>query len=144
MKLNITIEREDPKNNITGYKTIAKHNPIGWWSVTTEGDCEGRGTRDIGAFYGHVAEIAFSNRQKACYTLGFEPIYDMVDLKFRPDVVVKANNDETEIKVHIRFSYSMLNGTTPNPKAIAVWMDADGIVVSKSNYYDSILLTMKV
>ena len=49
-------------------------NPIGWWQVTTEGDCEGRSTKQLGDFYGHVAEIAFHLANKCGYTLQFHPL----------------------------------------------------------------------
>lgn len=48
-------------------------SPVGWWSVTTEADCEGRTTCYLGAFYGHVAEIAFSLADKCLYSLLFTP-----------------------------------------------------------------------
>jgi hypothetical protein len=144
MKLNLTIQRADPKTEIWGYATLAKLDPIGWWKVTTEGDCEGRSTDTLGTFYGHVAEIAFANRKKSSYSLRFEPVLN----KGVPDEVqtrvVVAGPKEKEIKVHISFAYKMLDGCKPNPEAVAAWLDADGVTVTNSNYYDAILLTMKV
>jgi hypothetical protein len=49
-------------------------SPIGWWSVTTEGDEEGRSTTQLGTHYGHVAEIAFSLADKCYYALEFKPV----------------------------------------------------------------------
>jgi hypothetical protein len=49
-------------------------SPIGWWKVTTEGDCEGRSTRDLGIFEGHVVDIAYHLAKHAMYQLEFEPI----------------------------------------------------------------------
>jgi hypothetical protein len=144
MKLNLTIQRAEPKTEIWGYASLAKLNPIGWWKVTTEGDCEGRSTDTLGTFYGHVAEIAFANRKKSSYSLRFEPVKGMVALADRPAVAVVAGAKEKEIKVHISFAYSMLDGCKPNPKAVAAWLDADDVIVTESNYYDAILLTMKV
>lgn len=144
MKLNLTIQRAEPKTEIHGYASLAKFNPIGWWKVTTEGDCEGHSTDIIGIFYGHVAEIAFANRKKVGYSLRFEPDTTMVALKERPAVVVTAESKAKEIKVHITLAYKMLDGNKPNPKAVAAWLDADGVTVTGSNYHDAILLTMKV
>ena len=73
MKLNLKIETKSPKSDIWGYDSLAKYNPIGWWNVSTEGDCEGRSTDQLGTHYGHVAEIAFALRKKSGYSLRFEP-----------------------------------------------------------------------
>ena len=91
-----------------------------------------------------MAEIAFANRKKSSYSLRFEPVTDMVALAERPAVAVVAGAKEKEIKVHISFAYEMLDGCKPNPEAVAAWLDADGVTVANSNYYDAILLTMKV
>lgn len=42
------------------------------WHVTTEGDVEGRSTRNIGIFSGHLADIAAHLADQACYSLQFE------------------------------------------------------------------------
>jgi hypothetical protein len=46
----------------------------GYWKVTTEGDVEGRSTRDLGTFRGHIDEIAFHLANKCFYSLRFTPI----------------------------------------------------------------------
>ena len=46
----------------------------GYWKVTTEGDCEGRSTRDLGTFRGHIDEIAFHLANRCYYSLRFKPI----------------------------------------------------------------------
>lgn len=48
-------------------------SPVGWWAVTTEGDCEGKSTQHLGTYYGHVAEIAFFLADRAYYGLRFDP-----------------------------------------------------------------------
>jgi hypothetical protein len=52
-------------------------NPLGWWQVSTEGDVEGRSTRDLGTFYGYLDEIARVLSSKAYYALRFRKIRNM-------------------------------------------------------------------
>ena len=44
-------------------------NSLGLWEVTTEGDCEGRTTRDLGTYYGNFDEVAFHVADKVMYKL---------------------------------------------------------------------------
>ena len=39
-------------------KNRVQYKAFGWWHVTTEGDDEGRTTRDLGYHYGYLDEIA--------------------------------------------------------------------------------------
>lgn len=63
-----------PEKKIEIVKPTGYESPIGWWSVSTDGDCEGRSTRQLGEYYGHVAEIAFHLANKAMYDIEFTPI----------------------------------------------------------------------
>ncbi len=47
-------------------------SPLNWWTITTEGDEEGRTTVNLGTYYGHVAGLAFRFADKAFYGLRFE------------------------------------------------------------------------
>ena len=49
-------------------------NPVGFWEVSTEGDCEGRSMRRLGIFNGHFCDIAFGLADKCCYSLHFRKI----------------------------------------------------------------------
>lgn len=49
-------------------------NPYGTWQVTTEGDCEGRSTRNLGVYVGYLDDIAFALAEKCCYSLEFTKI----------------------------------------------------------------------
>ena len=65
-------------------------SPIGWWAVTTEGDCEGRSTDQLGTHFGHVAEIAFHLADKVVYKLTFSPVKNRpVPPAIRPTYVAK-------------------------------------------------------
>lgn len=46
-------------------------NSYGIWSVTTEGDCEGRTTKQLGTYEGHIDEIAKALSGKCYYSLRF-------------------------------------------------------------------------
>lgn len=46
----------------------------GFWRVRTEGDVEGRSTRELGVFYGELDEIAFALADKAYYSLNFSKV----------------------------------------------------------------------
>lgn len=52
-------------------------SPVGRWRVTTEGDCEGRSTRELGTFEGHVADIALRLSKECFYSLCFSPAEDL-------------------------------------------------------------------
>lgn len=45
----------------------------GIWTVTTEGDCEGRSVRNLGTYEGYIDEIALNLAGRAYYGLRFEP-----------------------------------------------------------------------
>lgn len=114
-----------------GYTT-----PINWWQVTTEGDCEGRTTKDLGDFYGHMVEIAFHLADKVYYSLTFKPIdLPLVVPTEYPKYVAKESD------VWISF-YS----NTPTAATLTKWFDTDEVTVAqrsaKSSYYNSVYLTL--
>lgn len=55
------------------FKPVAKPytNVYGLWNVTTEGDCEGRSTKNLGDFEGNIDEIALHLADKCYYSLRF-------------------------------------------------------------------------
>ena len=69
MKSGIDDRKENKMKKELTYK-----NPYGLWKVTTEGDCEGRSTRDLGIFKGYIDEIAFALADKCFYSLEFKYI----------------------------------------------------------------------
>lgn len=54
--------------------SVDYNNPIGVWRVTTEGDCEGRTTRDLGIYEGHIVDIAAALGRFAYYSLHFRRV----------------------------------------------------------------------
>jgi len=140
MKLNIDKSLLDQKTMRkkpvvpTGFES-----PVGWWSVTTEGDCEGRSTRQCGTHYGHVAEIAFSLADQGGYTLYFIPALERDYVP--PRVSYQAKGGE----VHITFCNGFMRGYDADVRATTVrkWLDAgEDIMVLKSNYYEAVLLRL--
>lgn len=51
-----------------------------YWSVSTEGDCEGHTTRQLGVYYGHIDEVALHLADKQYYSLSFAPLPDPQDI----------------------------------------------------------------
>lgn len=50
------------------------NNSFGVWTVTTEGDVEGRTITNLGVFEGHIDEIALHLADKCYYSLRFEGV----------------------------------------------------------------------
>lgn len=50
---------------------VPEFDPVGIWKVTTEADCEGRTTRELGFWEGHIADIAFYLADYCSYSLYF-------------------------------------------------------------------------
>lgn len=47
------------------------NSSYGLWKVTTEGDCEGKTTRNLGIYEGNISDIAFYLKNKCEYSLRF-------------------------------------------------------------------------
>lgn len=68
--------KEDQRRAAALAKGMNYLTPVGLWEVTTEGDCEGRTTRHLGTFEGHVADIARLLSREAYYSLKFRYVTD--------------------------------------------------------------------
>lgn len=106
----------------------------GIWTVTTEGDCEGRTTTQLGTYEGFVDEIAFRLADKAYYSLYFTLADKLPDL---------PKSEMTS--VHINFNID--SGTWPlTGKQRMDWgkkfFSTRPVVVEESNYYACMLLSM--
>jgi len=75
-------------------KEVKKFNAYGTWSVITEGDCEGKSTKNLGTFRGFLDEIAFHLADECYYCLNFTPVKQVkrFDIK-RHKVNVNLNID---------------------------------------------------
>lgn len=79
-------------------KRLSYTNPYGLWKVTTEGDCEGRSSRNLGIFEGYLDDIAFYLADKAYYTLEFEKI-DILRISHK-----NVNAERSEVNVSLDIS----------------------------------------
>jgi hypothetical protein len=131
-------------------KEIEKHNswasPIGWWSVSTEGDEEGRSTSALGSFHGHIAEIALHLSNKCFYSLRFVPgnpgnppatpnRYSATALAAQ---VSFGNNHSLANQVKCPFDQAR-----PDERQVQRWMNAEGIEVTGSNYYGAVVVKVR-
>lgn len=65
-----------------------EYSIYGTYKVTTEGDCEGRSTRDLGVHTGYIDEIAFALADKCMYSLRFTMVQPIeLDLTPKKDTV---------------------------------------------------------
>jgi hypothetical protein len=116
-----------------------KIGPIGTWHVTTDGDCEGRSTRQLGTYTGHIALIAFMLSNKACYQLYFSPS------ELENSVVIKNEIDTVKSEVHVSFAFATSHPElhSINSRIFQEWLGLDFITVTESNYYKTFKLTLK-
>ena len=59
-----------------------EYEALGWWKITTEGDCEGKTVTDLGVHYGYLDELAFSFGRKSYYSLTFQAVKRPVPAPF--------------------------------------------------------------
>jgi len=52
--------------------------PYGNWKVTTEGDCEGKSTTQLGTYTGYIDEIALFLANKSYYGLQFSAVIEQM------------------------------------------------------------------
>lgn len=66
------------------------NDPVGTWMITTEGDCEGKTTRNITTVSGHFAEVALAYAGYAEYKLTLETPKKSHLLKTKPKMQVSV------------------------------------------------------
>lgn len=140
LNLNFT-EYDKPKEQ----KIIEKVNhwatPVGWWTVDTEGDCEGRTSTQLGSHYGHVAEIAFSLANRCYYSLSFRPT--MVNVP-SPLPLPRPMYIATGRKVNVSFNDGpfFLSSIKGQINDFQLWLNAEGVKVTDCCYYGAVTLTI--
>ena len=111
-----------------------KPNAYGFWRVTTEGDEEGRNTKELGIYEGYLDDIAFELADSVFYALRFEPI------------VPKRVDYSTSGKYEINVSLGIESGTWNQPKEDRITYFKDMLspggkaAVEESNYYACVKL----
>ena len=109
-------------------------SPVGWWKVTTEGDCEGRSTNQLGTHYGHVVEIALSITGGCGYSFRFEKA------KSPQQAFIPDQYQAVRTKANISLDPINYKG---GEKEIAVWLDCDEVEVKPCNYYGAYTIKLK-
>lgn len=111
-----------------------KHS-FGWWSVTTEGDVEGKSTTHLGTFRGHIDEIAFHLADKCYYTLQFTRMKD----EDMTDFVIKAKT--VSISMNIDSGTWDLKGQERIDFYVDVFKNRPGIYVSEGTSYAGVTIS---
>ena len=112
------------------------HEPYGYWHVTTEGDCEGRTTKDLGYHKGYLDAIARDLSGNAFYRLQFTVEHpDKINIQRKP-----RNN--VHISLDIASKTWDLDSKT-RVEAIAKLLKDRPVKVTESNYFASVLLTFE-
>jgi hypothetical protein len=102
-------------------------SPHGVWHVTTEGDCEGRSTKDLEVHEGYIDDIAFALAGAAYYKLKFKPV----------DVKALSRKPCLGTEVHVSLS---IESKTWGTKDFERLLSGRGVAVEHSDYYDSVKL----
>lgn len=143
LKLNKNIPKPAPKKEFKKIKDLGIKGPVGWWRVTTEGDCEGRTTRQCGDHYGHVVEIALSLTNNPYYRYHFHPITDRAAGK-------RVTRQAVRKEVWIQMDISMGTWSMSNEKRaewMQEWLDCDEIEClpygKNCVYYASTMIRLK-
>ena len=112
------------------------HNPHGAWQVTTEGDVEGRSTRNLGTFEGYLDDIAKGLADQSYYSLTFKRLGDTITIPEPKDV--KSVNIALDID-------SKTWNMTRDIRAIVLGevLKDRPVKVSEGNYYASVVLNFK-
>ena len=113
------------------FETKSWENPVGFWEVTTESDCEGRGVRRLGIFNGHYCDIAVGLANQACYSLYFR--------KVSPEEMIPPTR-RTRDKVQITFSDYSKENTENMVKDMNAILNPIEFSVEKGMYNGHVLL----
>lgn len=86
-----------------------EYSAYGTWCVTTEGDCEGRSTVQLGTYTGYIDELALALADKAYYELHFQMVnpeaLDMTPKKTKVMVQLGIDSGTWDLKGEDRAKY---------------------------------------
>lgn len=86
-----------------------EYSDYGTFKVTTEGDCEGKSTRDLGTYTGYIDEIAFALADKCYYSLQFSLVHpealDMTPKCNTVSVTLNIDSGTWDMKPEERVEY---------------------------------------
>lgn len=109
-------------------------NLYGTWEVTTEGDVEGRSTRNLGTHTGWVDEIALHLGNKCGYSLCFNKVEEIKT--YNP--TVKSVN----VSFGVKSGTWNLNSSERSNLMSIIFKDRP-VTIEKSNYYSAFVITSK-
>lgn len=109
-------------------------NTYGTWRVTTEGDVEGRSTRQLGTFEGHLDEIAKVLADKACYSLNFKSVAPVIQLP-------KPKRELEKVSVQFDIDSKTWDmGMEKRAEIMASVLKDRPVTVKKGQYYASFVI----
>jgi len=108
-------------------------NGFGTWTVTTQGDEEGRTTRHLGTYTGTISEIAFALAGSCYYSLTF---------KISDHLPSRATGYEVNVIVDHMYDNHRDYDDTENLLKDMQDLVGDHVTVEKSNYYHCVKLIM--
>ncbi|AFQ96441.1 hypothetical protein [Bacillus phage vB_BceM_Bc431v3] len=127
-------EEEDRKKPIP-------FDPEGTWKVTTEGDCEGRSTKQLGTYEGHILDVVRQLAGQAYYQLTFERVQAQRATKL-------TKGSKRCVQFHVtgdRETMQKLPSGDSNAQFRALAQHLrDGESLKEGNYYNAVELTWEV
>ena len=146
MKLRIERKNDKVPEPVIVEKKSWPRPPVGWWNVTTEGDCEGRSTKSLGWHYGHVVEIALSLQRSPCFRYQFSPW--SFDVPFGMPGEPTEYPHFAQVRDTVDISLDIRSGTwdmKPNVRVdwFREWFDSEDVEVASSCYYASVKIKLK-
>jgi hypothetical protein len=115
---------------------LTKLTPDGIWKVSTEGDEEGRSTKNFGTFEGNFADLALQYGRAAFYKLDIEPALHLPDAQLNPA-------KEAHVTATGLLGWGGDNAISEGQcKAIEEWLGGK-YSVRPSNYFKSVVISRK-
>lgn len=111
-------------------------NPYGSWEVTTEGDCEGRSTRNLGVYIGYIDDIAFALADQCCYSLRFTRVSTDVPTP-------KIASGEVSVSLDIKSKTWDMSNADRVRHFRQLLCGRNDVTVSEGQYYASVILHRK-
>lgn len=111
-------------------------NSYGTWKVTTEGDCEGKSTKNLGVYVGYLDDIAFALADQCFYSLRFTkvctdiPIPKSAKEKVNVSLDIESNTWNMDEKERVEYFRRLLCGR-------------DNVTITDGQFYASVTLHRK-
>lgn len=133
------VDPKDVPGSVRPLKGGYEKGPYALWRVTTEGDCEGRTTTNLGTFQGFIDDIARELASKSYYSLCFHLV--------NPELTRKDKEDRDKVKA-VSISLDIGSGTwdmTAKDRAATVGNMLEGrpVAVTPGQYYASVMLNFE-